>query len=153
MADPPVLGEREDILEHLVDIFGDVEGVALVSRDYGLVITGQIVEHPAVFVVDLGDKVDDPENSGRSNRKTLTVAIVSVIEGSTRELAPNEMAQFQRAVKKQLYGHIYDCEDVARFYEIGMSHLSFSKVNPKEVHQGIQIEIEFIESITALLSD
>jgi hypothetical protein len=147
------IGERETILQHLVTILGDVDDAVFVSRDYGLVITGQLEEHPAIFVVDLGDKVDEPEAMVRANQRTLTVGIVSVFEGTTREGAPGEIATFQRAVKKELYGQIYECSDVARFLETGMSHLSFSKVNPKEVHQGIQCEIQYVESITGILQD
>jgi len=146
------LGERETILQHLVTILEYVTDAAFVSRDYGLVIAGQIQEHPAIFVVDMGDTVDDPENTRMSNQRTLTVGIVSVVEGTTREDAAEEMATFQREVKKALYGYIHECEDVSRFVETGMSHLSFSKVNHKEVFQGIQCEIQFVESITDILA-
>jgi len=145
------IGPRETIFQGLETIMGDVEGQALVTRDLGILLSGQITEHPAIFIVDLGDEVDDTDNY-EDNRRTLRFAMVAVIEGSTRAAAPNEMAQFIWQIRKQLYEQILDCSEVDRFAETGMSHLSFSEVNSKEVHQGIQGEIKYIENITNILS-
>lgn len=147
------VGERETILEHLKTVCEYVPDAQLVSRDYGLVITGQISESNAIFIVDLGDKLDDVESSGRDNENTMTVGIVFVYEGSSREDAPMELAWFEREGLRELFTHVFECAEVSTFKKTGMSHLNWSKVNPNQVHQGIQFEIQYIESIKDLLDE
>lgn len=145
--------ERENILNHIVSVLQLVPGVKFVSRDWGLVITGQTDDWPGLFVVDIGDKVDETETMRRHLQRTLQVAIVGTYRGVTRETAPREIGLFLRKAKKVLYQYLLESSNIVAFFETGMSHLSYASTGPKEVHQGIQFDIQYIESIQDLLND
>lgn len=146
--------ERAEIFDDLLDILNSVEGVNLVSEDYGLVLVGELNEFPAIFLLDLGDKVDEPEPLKRCNKRTMTLGITFILKASNRADARREMSLLVRTAKSRIYEHVLSVGLGDDFEEKGLSHLVYDlKIGPNVVEQGMQVEIRYIESINDLLAE
>lgn len=148
--------ERETILEFVKTQLGSTPGTKFASRDYSLVLTGQITEFPSLFILDMGDNQVQEESTQKANRRTMRIGIGGSIKGTTSAQAPIELAAFLRAAKKQLYNSMglpaikpY----VSWFTEVGLSPLVYLDTSSNTVYQEIQLEIMYIENITNLKTE
>jgi hypothetical protein len=151
------LGERETIIEHVVDILDEVGGATFVSRNFQLVIAEQVDTFPATFVLDLGD-TGEMEVDGRGVHKELLLGLYGVLKGSTGELAPKEMSNYLRWIKKAFWTNIfsvtYSGSPVVReATDEGTSPLKYFAKIDRVVHQGIQFRLRYIESVVDLVNE
>lgn len=145
--------EREDILNDMVTRLHEIPGVRLVTRNFRK--AGTLNEFPSVFVVDLGDSVDEfSSRNAVNNKKRMRVGIVSIIQGSTEESAPQEMSAFQGQVQKQIYQYNQTIGTTYKgsIHETNTSALVFPPIGNKVVAQAIEFEIMFVEDIRRLFT-
>lgn len=149
------MDERENILNHLEDILGDVTGVELVTRDMRPVLVGSLSEYPAIFIDDRGDEIAELNVSqgyaAIDYRRVLSVAFVAAYKATSDANAASEMAAFLKKIKKVLYGRIAECTNVDFFAETGTTELDY-KDTPRVVLQGILAEIHYIEQTSKLFT-
>jgi len=133
-------------------ILETVPGVQLVTDNLRLVILAKPEELPAVCLVDLGDDTESEDNYGRSNRCTMKLGFVSVVEGTTELTARTELAAFEKKVMAVLYNNIFECAYVDWFGQTGKSHVNYPDIGPRIVRRGIEFEIKYIESVQNLIA-
>lgn len=146
--------ERELILEHVKTTLASTTGTKFASRDYSLVLTGQITEFPSLFILDMGDNQVEEEPAVGANRRTMRIGIGGSVKGTTTAQAPIELAAFLRAAKKQLYLHLPDLREHIRWFtEVGLSPLVYIDAGSAIVYQEIQMEIMYVENLTNLKTE
>lgn len=144
--------ERETIIAHIKTILDGAGGAKFISRNFQIVLTGQIDEMPATFVLDLGDE-GEHEVNGRAVHKELLIGLFGVLKGSSGEGTAPEMAAYLRANKKVFYEQILECEYVLDVEDEGTSPLTFHSDLDNVVRQSIQFRIKFIESVVDLVNE
>ena len=143
--------EREDIISSIQKSLWDIDGIALVERNLRQLANPG--EFPAVFIVDLGDEVDAPTARPTIEyKRAWTIAIVSIIQGSSEEAAIKELATFQDQVRKAVFSNN---KTVGRDYKgfISEGHIepiAFLNIGNKVVAQGMQFEIRYVSSLAHL---
>lgn len=145
--------ERESILNDIVIRLQDIDAVKLVTRNFRK--TASLAEFPSIFIVDLGDTVD--ESSSRNsvnNKRRFKIGIVSIIQGSSEESAPQEIASFQSQVKKKIYQNNMTVGTTYRgsIHETDTSVLTFPPIGNNTVAQAIEFEILYAEDIRRLFT-
>ena len=147
--------ERDGVFLHLMSIFTQVPGTAVVSEDHGVVIMDTADQFPTIVLLDMGDKVEEADFSfdGGHNRRAATVGIAFIVKGTTTANARRDLAAFIRLTKRYLYDQILDSELITYFEEVGMSHVAIRPSDSRILHQIVQCEIGYIEDIHQLLQE
>jgi hypothetical protein len=159
----PYSDARETILDFLVTTLRLVPGVALVTRFDHRAIIGKLSEWPAICVVDMGDEVGRHDQR-RTNERHLDIALVAAIKGTSEDLTPTEMGEFQALVRKQFYGstlpkrlvgdaYFPRCSYIDDSKPLRISPLAWTKVGSLVAVQGQEFRILYQEIVQDLFAD
>lgn len=143
--------ERETMLEGLKDDLASASGAAFAGRNPTLVLTGQIPEYPALFVIDAGDIQIEEDGTAQGQKRVAKVAIGCATESTSAANVPGDLSAFVRAVRKRLW-QTWKTHANGMF-ETGLSPVHFIDNGPNRAYREIQIELWFIESLTDLINE
>ena len=146
--------EREHIIQFITERLWELENshnIQVVSRDLRAIPNLSTSDLPALFLVDLGDDVEKDSGIPTPNyQRAWRIGIITVIQGTSEDEAPHELAVLQKAIKDVLYA---DNRQVGTTYkgrirEKGLSELYFPESGNAVVAQGMEFEILYVEDVS-----
>jgi hypothetical protein len=138
--------ERENIILTLQsNLWKTCTGVKLVARNLRMLINLQ--HFPAVFIRDLGDDVIKPLSRPREYERAWTISLISIVQGTTEDSAPQQLATFQELVINAVHKTGLYIGTTYKGYvkPVHIEPLSFPTIGNMTVSQAMQFEIFYIE--------